>query len=127
MLGDSLLESYIPVVIFVLVGLAVPAAGIFVAGLLSPKNPTKEKATSYECGELPIGSAWHQYNMQYYMYAILLIIFDVEVLFLYPWAVMYIDLGWRVFYAMLAFLVLIFLGLIYEWKKGGLEWLKLPL
>lgn len=107
-------------IVFAAVGIAFPVASLILSRLLRPIKPTPEKLSTYECGELPVGGAWHQYNVQYYMYAILLVIFDVEVLFLYPWAVVYLLPG--AFAAGIIFLLIVFLGLVYEWKKGVLEW-----
>jgi len=118
-----LYDNYIPVVIFAAVGLAFPAGALIFSRLVRPAvRPTPEKLSTYECGELPIGDAWHQYNVQYYMYAILLVIFDVEILFFYPWAVVYYDLGIGVLTAGIIFLFIVFVGLLYEWRKGVLEW-----
>ncbi|MBI5253797.1 MAG: NADH-quinone oxidoreductase subunit A [Euryarchaeota archaeon] len=114
-------EYYVPVIAFVAVGVAFPAVSLILSRLLRPIKPTPEKLSTYECGEVPIGSAWHQYNVQYYMYAILLVIFDVEVLFFYPWALVYYELVGALT-AGIIFLVIVFFGLLYEWKKGVLEW-----
>lgn len=115
-------EYYVPVIVFAAVGIAYPVTALIFSKLVRPAKPTPEKLSTYECGEVPIGSAWHQYNVQYYMYAILLVIFDVEVLFFYPWALVYYELGIGVLTAGIIFLIIVFLGLVYEWKKGVLEW-----
>jgi len=118
----ALMDSYIPVAIFAIVGVVFPLGAFILSKFVRPTVAVPAKYTTYECGEVPIGEAWHQYNIQYYMYAILFVIFDVEVLFFYPWAVVYFDLGIRVLAAGLLFLLIVFLGLLYEWKKGVLEW-----
>lgn len=121
-MGDKLLSSYIAVAIFLIVGLIFPAVLIWLNLILGPKIKEKDKKATFECGELPIGYAWHQYKVQFYIYAILLVIFDVEILFFYPWATVYAKYGYGVFFAGMLFLLLIFIGLLYEWKKGILEW-----
>lgn len=118
----SLYDNYIPVVIFTLIGLAFPAVNLILSKIVRPSRPNPVKLSTYECGEIAIGDAWHQYNVQYYMYAILLVIFDVEVLFFYPWAVVYYNLGIAALSAGVLFLLIVFIGLVYEWKKGVLEW-----
>jgi NADH:ubiquinone oxidoreductase subunit 3 (subunit A) len=91
--------------------------------LLAPRNPNKEKATAYECGMDPAPPIWSQFNIRYYIFAILFLIFDVEAVFLFPWAVVF--LGSKVaFYAMLIFLAVISFALVYGWRKGVLQWLK---
>jgi NADH:ubiquinone oxidoreductase subunit 3 (subunit A) len=120
----ALLDNYIPVAVFALVGVGFPVGAFVLSKLVRPTVAVPEKYTTYECGEVPITEAWHQYSIQYYMYAILLVIFDVEVLFFYPWAVVYADLGFSVFAAGLLFLIIVFIGLLYEWKKGVLEWAR---
>jgi len=91
--------------------------------LLAPRKPSKEKATTYECGMEPKPPIWSQFNIRYYIFAILFLIFDVEAVFLFPWAVVY--LGNKVaFYAMLIFLAVLFFAIVYGWRKGVLQWLK---
>jgi NADH:ubiquinone oxidoreductase subunit 3 (subunit A) len=118
----SVYDYYIPVFVFLLIGLAFPAVSLVMSRMVRRSSPSAAKLTTYECGEAPFGPAWHQYNIQYYMYAILLVIFDVEVVFLFPWAVTFRELGTAPFLAMLLFLAIIVVGLLYEWKKGVLEW-----
>jgi NADH:ubiquinone oxidoreductase subunit 3 (subunit A) len=94
--------------------------GIGISKIIRPDKKEPEKYTTYECGETPFSIAWHQYNIQYYMYAILFVIFDVEILFLYPWALKTDNIG--IFVAGVLFLFIVFVGLVYEWKKGALQW-----
>ena len=117
-----MIDSYIPVLIFLVLGVIFPGLMIWINLKLGPKVKEGEKEETFECGELPIGYAWHQYKVQFYIYAILLIIFDVEILFFYPWATVYANYGCGIFFAGMLFLLIIFLGLLYEWKKGVLEW-----
>lgn len=91
--------------------------------LLAPRKPSKEKATTYECGIEPEPPIWSQFNIRYYIFAILFLIFDVEAVFLFPWAVVY--LGNKIaFYAMLIFLAVLFFAIVYGWRKGVLQWHK---
>lgn len=89
--------------------------------LLAPRNPSKEKATTYECGMEPAPHVWSQLHIRYYIFAILFLIFDVEAVFLFPWAVVF--LGNKIaFYSMLIFLAVLFSGIVYAWRKGVLQW-----
>ena len=95
---------------------------LFLSGLLAPRQPSRAKGTVYECGMLPIGSYWSQYHVRYYLFAILFMIFDVEIVFLFPWAVVLKELGSFAFNEMLVFVSILLVGLLYAWKKGVLEW-----
>ncbi len=105
-------------------------AGVFVVGivylakLIRPARPTHEKLTTYECGENPEGSPWIKFNIRFYVVALIFLIFDVEVVLLIPWALAYKDFGLTGFLIGGIFLVLLGLGMAYEWKKGDLEWEK---
>jgi NADH-quinone oxidoreductase subunit A len=117
------------VLIFVLVGLAFAGLALVVARLLRPHNPSPAKLTIYECGELPRGSSWIRFNVRFYLIALFFIIFDVEVIFLYPWAVVFRDLfrsglGSLVLIEMAVFLAILSIGLAYIWVKGDLDWVK---
>ena len=89
---------------------------------LRPNNPTPVKLETYECGMQAIGGRWTQYNFRYYMYAVLFVIFDVEVVFLFTWGAVSRRLGTAGYLGILVFLALLVIGLVYEWKKGALEW-----
>jgi len=121
---------YATVLIFVLVGFAFAGLALVVAKWIRPSNPSPAKMTTYECGELPIGSSWIRFNVRFYMIALFFVIFDVEVIFLYPWAVVFKSLypvpglGVLVFWEMVIFLAILTLGLAYVWAKGDLEWVK---
>lgn len=112
--------------VFVLLFAAV--AGFFVAGglvfsrLIAPHRPNRVKNTPYECGEQPVGQAWVQFNVGYYLFALLFLIFDVEAAFLYPWAVVLRAVGIRGLIEVGIFLLVLLVGLAYAWKKGVLEW-----
>lgn len=96
--------------------------------ILSPtKNKGGEKLESYECGEVPEGSAWVKFNIRFYIIALAFLIFDVEILFMFPWAVVYKDMGFIGLIKMLIFMVILLIGFIYMWVKGDLDWVKMSL
>ncbi|MCS6944029.1 MAG: NADH-quinone oxidoreductase subunit A [Sutterellaceae bacterium] len=118
------LESYLPVLLFILVGLAVGAGPLLAGALLGPSRPDPEKLSPYECGFEAFEDARMKFDVRYYLVAILFILFDLEIAFLFPWAVVLGDLGaWSVgFWAMMVFLAILTIGFVYEWKKGALDW-----
>ncbi len=126
----GVLSNFATVLIFVLIGFVFAALALVVAKLLRPRNPSPSKMTTYECGELPTGSSWIRFNVRFYLIALFFIVFDVEVIFLYPWAVVFKQLfthpqlGVLVFWEMIIFLVILTLGLAYIWVKGDLDWVK---
>jgi len=95
---------------------------LVIARLLGPHKPTEEKITTYECGPDPIGNAWIQFHTRYYLYALVFVIFDIETVFLYPWAVAYQQVGLYAMIEMFIFLAILLVGLVYAWVKRGLEW-----
>ncbi|PJF35464.1 MAG: NADH-quinone oxidoreductase subunit A [Candidatus Thermofonsia Clade 1 bacterium] len=109
--------------IFFIVALILPAVPIVLAQLLNPKRPSKIKRQTYECGIETVGDAWVQFKVQYYLYALIFLIFDIEMLFLFPWAVAYNQLGLFALIAMAGFVGILGVALIYAWRKGALEWL----
>lgn len=115
---------------FLLGGFFFVFAGVTTAKILAPRNPYDAKLSTYECGEEPVGSPWIRFNIRYYMVALLFLIFDVEVLFIIPWAVEYQNLipkiGVLAFVEMIIFIAILFVGLIYCWVKGHLEWILNP-
>lgn len=115
-------NSYLLVSIFLFLGLILPVGALTVGRFLRPHNPVPEKLATYESGMVPVGSGWVQFNVQYYMYCLLFVVFDVETIFLYPWAVAYRELGLFALIEMLIFITLLGIGLIYAWKKKVLEW-----
>jgi NADH-quinone oxidoreductase subunit A len=116
--------DYTPILIYALVAVALAAIAVLVPALLGPKRPTDVKLAPYESGKLPIGPARRRFPIQYYLYAVLFLLFDIEVVFLFPWATVFKDLQPKV--AGLAeaavFVSILVLGLVYVWRKGGLEW-----
>lgn len=116
-------NNYVIVAIFILLGVLLPVATVsFVGALVRPNNPTPEKQTTYESGNDPIGGSWVRFNVKYYVFALLFVIFDVETLFLYPWAVAYNQLGLFALIEMVIFILLLVVGLVYAWRKKVLEW-----
>ena len=99
-----------------------PLMPIVGAHLLQPKRPTKVKTETYECGIETIGPSWVQFKVQYYMYALVFLVFDIETVFLFPWAVAYNQLGKFALFEMFVFIVLLGVALVYAWRKGALEW-----
>jgi len=108
--------------LFVLAGIGFVLFTIFFAGLIRPKRPNRTKLQNYECGEVPVGGAWIQYNAGFYIFALIFVIFDVEVVFLFPWAVAFKQLGLFALVEMFIFLIILIIGLAYVWKKGALKW-----
>ncbi|AMA71645.1 MULTISPECIES: NADH-quinone oxidoreductase subunit A [Aneurinibacillus] len=116
------MNNYLIVAIFLFLGILLPVGALTLARFLRPSNPTEEKRKTYESGVEPVGSSWVQFNVKYYIFALLFVVFDVETVFLYPWAVAYDSLGLFALVEMVIFIVLLVIGLIYAWKKKVLEW-----
>lgn len=114
--------NYLGLAMLVLAGLVVPLLPIILAKFIAPKRPSLTKLEAYECGVASAGDPWSQFRIQYYLYAIAFVVFDVEVLFLLPWAMVFRQVGIAGFAAMGVFLGVLALGLIYAWQKGALEW-----
>ena len=117
-----MLEGYLPILIFLLVGLAVGVVPIAIGGLLGPSRPDPQKTSAYECGFEAFEDARMKFDVRYYLVAILFIIFDLEIAFLFPWAIVLDEIGLFGVMAMAMFLGILVVGFIYEWKKGALEW-----
>ena len=118
----TLLNQYLTVSIFLLGGIGFVLVTLFVAKLLRPARPSEIKLQNYECGESPVGSSFIQFNIRFYIFALMFVIFDVETVFIFPWAVIYNSLGWFGLIEMLIFIGILVFGLIYAWKKGVLKW-----
>ncbi len=116
-------SQYITIGIFVLVGLALVGVTLQLARLVRPNVPTPEKYTTYESGIDPIGRGWAQTNVRYYIFALLFVIFDVEAVFLFPWAIVFERLGTQAFIEMLIFIAILAFALLYAIRKKMLEWL----
>ncbi|MDP2182314.1 MAG: NADH-quinone oxidoreductase subunit A [Actinomycetota bacterium] len=107
---------------FVVIGALFVVATVAISGLLSPSKPSEEKSAIYECGEAPVGTPWVQFRIGYFVYALLFLIFDIETVFLYPWAVAFGRLGMFVLVEMAIFVAILGGGLAYAWKEGALAW-----
>ena len=116
------LENYLPILLFICVGIAVGVAPQILGRLLGPHKPDAEKTSAYECGFEAFEDARMKFDVRYYLVAILFILFDLEIAFLFPWAVVLKEIGLFGFVAMLVFLGILVVGFIYEWMKGALEW-----
>lgn len=117
-----MLTEFGKIFIFFLLAIIFVVVTLFVAKLIRPNRPTKEKSYTYECGEDPVGTSWVKFNIRFYVVALIFLIFDVEVVLLFPWALNYQGFGIFGFLVGAIFLVLLFVGMAYEWRKGDLEW-----
>ena len=119
-------QDFLPIIIFT--GLAVALIGLPLGlqFILSPrKNKGGDKLLSYECGEIPEGAAWVQFNIRFYVIALIFLIFDVEIVFLFPWAVVYQEFGLLAFIEAFIFVMILVVGFVYVWAKGDLDWVKM--
>ena len=117
-----MLENYLPILIFVVIGILFGMVFITIGRVLGPHKPDSEKLAPYECGFEAFEDSRMKFDVRYYLVAILFIIFDLEIAFLFPWAVVLREIGMPGLVAMLIFLGILVVGFIYEWKKGALEW-----
>ena len=116
------LKEYLPIILFLIISLGLSVGFIVINYLLSPKKPDPEKLSAYECGFEPFNDSRMEFDVRFYLVAILFIIFDLEIAFLFPWAVALDEIGIFGFLAMIIFLLVLVAGFIYEWMKGALEW-----
>ncbi|MCC7547666.1 MAG: NADH-quinone oxidoreductase subunit A [Burkholderiales bacterium] len=117
-----MLQEYFPILLFILVGLGVGVVPVALGWLIGPNKPDSEKLSPYECGFEAFEDARMRFDVRYYLVAILFILFDLEIAFLFPWAVVLEQIGTPGFVAMVIFLVILVVGFVYEWKKGALDW-----
>ncbi len=117
-----MLEPYFPILVFVLVGLLIGGILLAVGALVSPNRPDPQKLSPYECGFEAFEDARMKFDVRYYLVAILFILFDLEIAFLFPWAIVLPEIGFAGFVAMMVFLLVLVVGFVYEWNKGALEW-----
>jgi len=115
-------SDYAVVGITIIVAFGFVAVAIFSAWLFRPKRPSKLKQSTYECGEKPIGSGFVQYNVRFYLFALAFVVFDVEAVFLFAWAIVFKDLGLFGLIEMAVFIFILLFGLIWAWRKGALKW-----
>ncbi|MBA4118612.1 MAG: NADH-quinone oxidoreductase subunit A [Candidatus Puniceispirillum sp.] len=118
----GLLQEYVPILIFLFIAVGFSALLIFLGWLRGPKRPDAEKLSPYECGFEPFEAPRSRFNVRYYLVAILFIIFDLEVAFLFPWSISLSEVGLFGFWSMIIFLGILTAGFAYEWKKGALDW-----
>ncbi len=117
-----MLNSYLPILVLILIAVGFAVGSLVMSGLIGPKKPSAVKLAPYECGVPPVGSAHGRFSVKFYLVAMVFIIFDVEVVFLYPWAVLFKQLGMYGLVAMGSFFFVLIVGFVYDWKKGALEW-----
>ncbi len=122
-----MIQDFGGVLLFIFLGIILVAVPLVLQWLLAPSKPSREKLDTYECGEEVEGQAWIQFNIRFYVIALIFLIFDVEVVFLFPWATVFKDLGMVAFVEMALFLLILIVGLAYVWKKADLDWVKLQL
>ena len=121
MIAD-LLKDYLSIIIFLFIALGLSVGFIVLNFLFSPKNPDSQKLSAYECGFEAFSDSRMEFDVRFYLVAILFIIFDLEIAFLFPWAISLGNLGSLGFWSMMIFLLVLTIGFIYEWKKGALDW-----
>lgn len=119
---ENYANNYVVVAVFIVLGILLPVVALTAGRLLRPNKPTELKQTTYESGNEPVGEGQVRFNIRYYLFALMFVIFDVETVFLYPWAVAYNKLGLFVLVEMLIFAGMLFIGLLYAWKKKVLKW-----
>ena len=121
---STFLAAHAAVLVFVAVAVGFLVVNLLVWKLIRPSRFSEEKLTTYECGENPTGSAWIQFNIRFYVFALIFIVFDVEAVFLLPWAVVFRQLGMLAFLEGLVFIAILAVALAYVWRKGDLEWVR---
>ena len=117
-----MLQDYSPVLLHLMVVLGLGGAILAVSAWVGPKQPSSRKLSPYECGVAPVGSARGRFSVKFYLVAMLFILFDVEGIFFFPWAVIYKELGWFGFVEMLTYVFILLAGYVYIWRKGVLDW-----
>ena len=121
-MSADFLKDYFPIIIFLIIAFGLSCIFIILNFALSPKNPDPEKLSPYECGFEPFSDSRMEFDVRFYLVAILFIIFDLEIAFLFPWAISLGKIGFLGFISMMIFLFILTVGFIYEWKKGALDW-----
>jgi NADH-quinone oxidoreductase subunit A len=122
--SSTFLADHSAILIFIAVAVGFLVTNLIAWWVLRPSRFSEEKLTTYECGENPQGSAWVQFNIRFYVYALIIIVFDVEAVFLLPWAVVFKSIGPIAFVEGLVFIAILVVGLAYVWRKGDLEWVR---
>jgi NADH-quinone oxidoreductase subunit A len=121
-MDQTVAHDYLVLSAFVAIGILFAVVTLSVSWVLRPSRPNEAKLSIYECGREPIGPPWVQFRVGYYVYALLFVIFDIETVFLYPWAVAFGAMGWFVLAEMVVFLSILAAGLVYAWREGALTW-----
>jgi len=116
------MQGWLSILIMMALGAGFAAISIVLSGVLGPRNPTPEKAAPYECGMPPVGDARERQSVKFYLVAMIFLLFDIEIAFLYPWAMAVRDLGWSGFVQVVLFVLLLLAGYVYVWRKGALDW-----
>lgn len=116
------MSDYVAVAVFIILGVGFVLFNFLLARLIRPSAPNPIKQSTYECGETPVGSAWIQFNVRFYIFCLIFVIFDVEMVFLFPWAIAYQSLGLFAFVEMIVFIAILMFGLVFAWRKGVLKW-----
>ena len=122
--SSGFLTAYAAVLAFLVVAVGFLVVNLLVWKVIRPSRFSEETLTTYECGENPVGSAWVQFNIRFYVFALIFIIFDVEAVFLLPWAVVFRELGLLAYLEGLVFIAILVVALVYVWRKGDLEWVR---
>ena len=117
-----MLEEYFPVLIFIIIGVLIGLVPIALGSIVSPRKPELEKYSPYECGFEPFEDTRIKFDIKFYLVSILFIIFDMEIVFLFPWTIVVYKIGFFGFFVMILFLIILFLGFFYEWWVGALDW-----
>ena len=115
-------EKWIYIALFIIVAVLIPAIAVYLPRLIAPKKPNKIKQDVYECGMETVGDTWVQFKVQYYIYALMFLVFDIETVFLFPWAVAFDRLELFMVLEGVLFIIILMAGLVYAWRKGVLEW-----
>ena len=116
------MEGFLPIIIMIGLGLGFSAGNVFLSQFVGPRNPSPEKSAAYECGMPPVGDARERQSVKFYLVAMIFLLFDIEVAFLYPWAIAFRDLGIVGYWQIVTFFLLLVTGYIYVWRKGALDW-----
>ena len=116
------MQGWLSIILMIVLGLVFAVPSVVLSKLLGPKKPTPEKLAPYECGMPPVGNAHERMSVKFYLVAMIFLLFDIEVAFLYPWAMALRDLGWPGFVQVVMFMLLLLSGYVYVWRKGALDW-----
>lgn len=119
-----MISEYGIILLYVILGFIFVGIALVLSAIIRPNHPNPIKNSTYECGEIPIGEPWIKFNVRFYVIALVFLLFEVEIVFLLPWAMVFKQLGWFVFAEMIVFVVILFTGFVYVWAKGDLDWEK---